>query len=193
MNRKSLTAVAAAAVLAGGGATASCASAATSQATTSQATTSQATTTGHSGTAHLMIWSLNSDGPYFQGIATGAVGDYGKGETVLPDGKVDPEHTSELQLNMTHGSFRLSIAAIGKGVADSKRWQWNTSNCSGRVSFRAQAPIVAGSGTGAYRDITGTFSVTVTIEEVDVKPVCNGTSGFLSQIILLDGAGSVSY
>lgn len=46
---------------------------------------------------------------------------------------------------------------------------------------------------GAYRGITGAFDVTVTIEEVDVKPVCNGTSGFLSQIILLDGTGSVSY
>lgn len=183
MNRKMLTAVAAAAVLAGGVATASCASAATSQ----------ATTTGHSGTTQLMIWSLNSDGPYFQGIATGAVGDYGKGETVLPDGKIDPEHTSELQLNMTHGSFRLGIAAIGKGVVERKRWQWNTSNCSGRVSFGARVPIVAGSGTGAYRGVTGTFGVTVTIEEVDVKPVCNGTSGFLSQIILLDGTGSVSY
>lgn len=183
MNRKMLTAVAAAAVLAGGVAAASCASAATSQAATSH----------HGGTTHLMIWSLNSDGPYFQGIATGAVGDYGKGETVLPDGKIEPEHSSELQLNMTHGSFRLSIAAIGQTIGNTKRWQWNTSNCSGRVSFRAQVPIVAGSGTGGYRGITGTFGVTVTIEEVDVKPVCNGTSGFLSQIILLDGAGSVSY
>jgi hypothetical protein len=185
MNHRKLTAVATAAVVAGGVVTASCASASTTSAT--------AMTSGHRGTAHLMIWSVNSDGPYFQEIVTGAVGDYGKGETVLPDGTIDPEHTSQLQMNMTHGSFRLSIAAIGRGVVDTKRWQWHKANCSGRVSFGAQAPVVAGSGTGAYRGITGTFDVTVTIEEVDVKPVCNGTSGFLSQLILLDGTGSVSY
>ena len=180
MNRKKLTAAAAAITVAVGLATASSASASTA-------------TSGHRGTAHLMVWSVNSDGPYFQEIVTGAVGDYGKGETVLPDGTIDPEHTSELQMDMARGSFRVSIAAIGKGVADTKRWQWNTANCSGRVWFTALAPVVTGSGTGAYRGITGTFDVTVTIEEVDVKPVCNGTSGFLSQLILLDGTGAVSY
>ena len=60
-------------------------------------------------------------------IATGVVGDYGKGETVLPNGDIDPE-------------------------------QWNTSNCSGRISFSTQLPVVAGSGTGAYRGITGSVS-----------------------------------
>jgi len=33
----------------------------------------------------------------------------------------------------------------------------------------------------------------VTIDEVDVKPVCNGTSAFLSQVILMTGAGNVSF
>jgi hypothetical protein len=185
MYRNKLTTMTAAAIAAGV-ATASCAAAASASGTTG--TAGKPVTT-----AHLLIWSVNSDGPYFQEVVTGAVGDYGKGETVLPDGTIDPEHTSQLQMNMTHGSFRLSIAAIGRGVVDTERWQWNKANCSGRVSFRAQAPVVAGSGTGDYRGITGTFDVTVTIEEVDVKPVCNGTSGFLSQLILLDGTGSVSY
>ena len=50
-----------------------------------------------------------------------------------------------------------------------------------------------GSGTGRYRGITGHFALTVKIEEVGVKPVCDGTSRFLSQLILLDGTGTVSY
>lgn len=53
-------------------------------------------------------------------------------------------------------------------------------------------PVVAGSGTGSYRGISGSFALTVTIDEVDVKPVCNGTSKFLSQVILLAGSGTVS-
>jgi hypothetical protein len=44
-----------------------------------------------------------------------------------------------------------------------------------------------------YRGIGGSFTVTGTIDEVDVKPVCNGTSKFLSQVILLAGSGTVSF
>jgi hypothetical protein len=44
--------------------------------------------------AHLMIYSINSDGPYFRATLTGAVGDYGPAVTVLPDGTVDPQHSS---------------------------------------------------------------------------------------------------
>lgn len=52
--------------------------------------------------------------------------------------------------------------------------------------------VVGGSGTGAYRGIAGSFAVTVTIDEVDVKPVCNGSSAFLSQFILIAGWGRVT-
>jgi hypothetical protein len=61
------------------------------------------------------------------------------------------------------------------------------------VSFPVAIPVVAGSGTGAYRGISGSFTVTVTIDEVDVKPVCNGTGAFLAQVILIAGPGTVSF
>jgi hypothetical protein len=64
--------------------------------------------------------------------------------------------------------------------------------CSGSISVTAPVPIVAGSGTGSYRGISGSFIVTGTIDEVDVKPVCDGTSKFLSQVIVLAGSGTVS-
>jgi hypothetical protein len=44
-------------------------------ASTSQAGTSAAT--ARADTAHIMAWSVNSDGPQFRAILTGAVGDYG--------------------------------------------------------------------------------------------------------------------
>lgn len=182
MHTKKLASLTAAAVFACGVA-ASCASAAT---LAPAVPASQETT-------HLMVYSVNSDGPDFKAIVTGAVGDYGPGVTVLPDGKVDPGHTSELQLNLTHGSFRVSIAAIDKDVVKAyQHWPADPATCSGSIRFTAPAPIVAGSGTGAYRGIAGTFSMTVTIDEVDVKPVCNGTSAFLAQVILMDGTGTVS-
>ena len=183
MITKKLASVAAAAVF-GCGVAASCASAAT------QTPAAQAST----GTTHLMVYSVNSDGPDFKAIATGAVGDYGPGVSVLPNGTVDPDHTSELQLNLTRGSFRISIATIGKDVIKAyQHWPSNPATCSGSIRFTAPAPIVAGTGTGTYRGVTGSFSLTVTIDEVDVKPVCNGTSAFLAQVILMDGTGTVSF
>ena len=148
---------------------------------------------GGTSTAHIMVYSINSDGPDFRAILTGAVGDFGSAVTVHPDGSVDPDHTSEIELQLTHGSFRLSIAGLDTTVADAFRhWPYSESTCSDSISFTAAFPVVAGSGTGSYRGIRGSFTVTGTIDEVDVKPVCNGTSKFLSQVTLLAGSGTVS-
>jgi hypothetical protein len=167
-------------------------------ATTSCASAESAGSTGTastiSGSSNIMLYSINSDGPDFQAIVTGAVGDYGPAVTVLPDGKVDPQHTSEMKLNLHHGTFRLSIATIARDVTSAYRhWPSNDRTCSGSITFTAAAPIVAGSGTGAYAGITGSYTTKVTVDEVDKKPVCNGTSPFISQVILLNGAGTVSY
>ena len=197
MKTKKLMSLAAAAVCIGVVTTASCAAASTGAKAftgTGAKASAEAKAAVKGGRTHVTVWSVNSDGPYFQEIVTGAVGDYGHGVTVLPDGKVDPEHTSELQLNMRYGSFRLSIATIDKDVSKAyQHWAENPATCSGSIGFTATAPVVAGTGTGRYRGITGTFRMKVTIDEVDVTQVCNGTSKFLSQIILMDGSGTVSY
>jgi hypothetical protein len=183
MKTKHVASLLVAATVAGAIATASCASA-----------QSTGTAKTISGTSNIMLYSINSDGPDFQAIVTGAVGDYGPAVTVLPDGKVDPQHTSEMELKLHHGTFRLSIATIAKDVTGAYRhWPANSRTCSGSITFTAKAPIVAGSGTGAYAGITGSYTTTVTVDEVDMKPVCNGTSPFIAQVILLNGAGSVSY
>jgi len=82
------------------------------------------------------VYSINSDGPDFRSILTGAAGDYGPAVTVYPDGGVDPQHTSE--------PIYLST-------------------CSDFISAEAAATIVAGS----YRGISGTFRLTITLNEVE--------------------------
>ena len=64
------------------------------------------------GEVNVTIWSIDSDGPDFQAIVSGAIGDYGPAVTVLPNGKVDPEHTSEMELDLRRGTFRLFIDGI---------------------------------------------------------------------------------
>jgi hypothetical protein len=140
-----------------------------------------------------MAWSVNSDGPQFRAILTGAVGDYGPGVTVTPDGAVDPEHTSELELNLSHGSFRLSIAKLDSEFARSASgWPYDRATCSVRGAVTGTAPIVAGSGTGSYRAIAGSFTLTVSVVEDDViGPTCSETTAFKAQFLLIEGTGSV--
>jgi hypothetical protein len=141
---------------------------------------------------HLIAYSINSDGPWFRAILTGAVGDYGPAVTVHPDGKIDPEHTSEMELRLRHGDFRLSIAVLDRKIVRAyQHWPSNARTCSGTIVLTAALPVVAGSGTGSYRGITGRFQVTATISEVDAKP-CDGTGKFLSQVIMLTATGTVA-
>jgi hypothetical protein len=142
------------------------------------------------GTVHVIGYSKNSDGPNFTVIVTGAIGDYGPAVTVHPDGT---EHSSQLRLDLKHGSFRLSIAKLDKRLmrADSK-WRSNPT-CSFHVGVTAATPVVAGSGTGWYRGISGSLDMSITIDEVDVKPCPGGTSPFISQLIFLAGSGRVSF
>jgi hypothetical protein len=149
--------------------------------------------TGHTETAHIMVWSVNSDGPHFRAILTGAVGDYGPGVTVHPDGAVDPGHTSELELNLSHGSFRLSIAKLDSEFVHAvAHWPYNRATCSIHGTVTGTAPIVAGSGTGAYRGIAGAFTLTISLDEVYIKgPGCSETTGFKAQLLLIEGTGSL--
>ena len=57
----------------------------------------------------------------------------------------------------------------------------------------ASAPmaIVPGSGTGAYRGISGRFAVTITADEVEQKP-CQPVGAIQYQALVLRGPGRVS-
>ncbi len=143
------------------------------------------------GVANLVAYSINSDGPDFQAIVSGSIGDYGPAVTVLPDGKVDPEHTSGMELELRHGTFRLYIEPIAnKFRAKTSHEPVFARTCSDYFDVTASVPIVVGSGTGSYRGITGNFSLSLVGNEDQVSPPCG--NGFARQILLLTGSGTVS-
>ncbi len=147
------------------------------------------------GTANIMIYGVNTDGAYFHAIVSGVIGDYGPAVSIHPDGTVDPEHTSEMDLRLTHGSFRLSIAALDNAfVKATSREPIYPKTCSDLISVTGTTPIVAGSGVGAYRGIRGSFPVTLTGNEVEARPCLpNGPSAFRAQLITAAGSGSISF
>jgi hypothetical protein len=138
-----------------------------------------------------MLYSINSDGPGFRAVVTGAIGDYGPAVTVYPDGQVDPSHSSGMELKLTHGSFRLDIAALDKKLMRiTKNEPIYPGTCSDVFGLTTELPVVAGSGTGAYRDITGGFAVTLTGDEVQTKPCAAGA--FAWQVLVIAGSGSIA-
>lgn len=174
-------------VLAGALATTGCAASAASSGTTAAAPTTAAT-----HTAHLMVYSINSDGPDFRAIVTGAIGDYGPAVTVFPSGQADPSHTHDLELKLTRGSFKLSIAELDKKfIAVTSHEPIYPRTCSDFMTASAPMAIVPGSGTGAYRGISGRFTVTITGDEVERSP-CPRAMAFRWQALVLRGPGRVS-
>ena len=137
----------------------------------------------------------NDDLPGATVVLTGAVGDFGSAVSVLPNGTIDPEHTSELNLAMTHGSFRILIGPLhAKFVQAFTHFHPNLRTCSGHLAVTGAAPVVAGSGTGAYKGISGSFTLTIAVNEVDGQSSChNGQSVLLSQALFIYGPGTVSF
>ena len=147
-----------------------------------------------SGTAGIMIYGVNTDGAYWHAIVSGVIGDYGSGVSIYPNGKIDPMHNSEMELRLTDGSFRLSIAALDKKfVKATSREPIYPKTCTDLISIAGTTPIVAGSGTGAYRGIRGSFPVTLTLNEVEARPCRPSPGAFRAQLITVAGTGTISF
>jgi hypothetical protein len=146
------------------------------------------------GTANIMIYGVNTDGAYWHVIMSGVIGDYGPAVSIYPDGQVDPAHNSEMELRLTHGSFRLSIAALIKAfVKAASHEPVYPRICTDLVSVTGITPIVAGSGTGGYHRIRGSFPVTLTLNEVEARPCQPSPGAFRAQLITVAGWGTISF
>lgn len=132
----------------------------------------------------------DNDGPESTVILTGAIGDFGKAVSVNPDGSPNPDHSSELSLQLRQGSFRVSVAAVEKQfVQVMETFPADRKTCSGTEQVSGAVPVVAGSGTGAYKGISGSFDVSVSLAEVDQL---NGCGGLLKQLLVITGSGTVT-
>jgi hypothetical protein len=143
------------------------------------------------GIAQFTSYSAD-DGPKSTVIVSGVIGDYGTAIRGAPNGG---NLTQVLTLGLSRGSFQLSVGDLVSELQPRlAAFPANRDTCSGRMSATGSAPIVAGSGTGDYTGIRGTFATTLTITEVTAKtnPPCNSTSPFLAQAVITTGTGTVS-
>ena len=196
MHRNRVVSMLAIAAFAGALVASGCVSAATKPpaAAAAAATASARAAAAAGGTANIMIYAVNTDGAYWHAIVSGVIGDYGPAVSIYPDGQVDPAHTSELDLRLAHGSFRLSIAALAKEFVKAAAHEpVYPKTCTDLISFTGTTPIVAGSGTGAYHGIRGSFPVTLTLNEVEAKPCQPSPGAFRAQLITVAGSGTIAF
>lgn len=149
------------------------------------------------GTVHIIDYTDN-DGAVTTAVLSGAIGDLGEGISVNSDGTLSTEHT-ELDLALSQGTFKLDIAALTKEfltAAGTVPFQHGPKSCSGYMTASGTAPIIPGSGTGAYQGVSGTFHLTMTATEVDAPTTndrCDLTGAMIGQIIVTEGTANVSY
>jgi len=156
------------------------------------AATSPKPTRSPGNEAHIIIYAINTDGPYYRAVLSGAIGDYGPAVAVYPNGKVDQDHSHQLELELSEGSFRLDIAQMERDfiahvVVPQPQFP---ATCSDYVNFTVSVPIVAGSGTGLYRGVRGSFNLTATADETQARP-CAPPFHKGWEVIAIVGSGTV--
>lgn len=121
------------------------------------------------GTVHLIAYGDGAGAGEID-VLTGAIGDSGFGISVDANGTTDPAKGTEQNFSLVHGSFRVSTQAIDQKINTAfNNFKPDPTTCSGMISVSGTAPIVSGSGTGAYVGISGTFTVTVTYAAIGPK------------------------
>jgi hypothetical protein len=153
----------------------------------------ETTTSPPRGNVNLMVYSINSDGPDYRAILDGAIADFGPATSVYPNGQVDPGNDSQMELQLRRGTFRLDIAEFKRlFVAQARHEPIFPATCSDHLALTTPVAIVAGSGTGAYRGISGSFTVTLTGDEVEMTPCASAPGGIAWQVLVVAGPGTLS-
>ena len=118
-------------------------------------------------------------------ILTGAISDHGKDH----EGVAGKHHTIN-KLVLSKGSFEVDVAKLNPPT------RLDTKSCTFSSSGTAMVPIVSGSGTGAYRGLTGTTKATLTLIGVLPKTktgACNEKAAPVAGFGWVKASGKVSF
>jgi hypothetical protein len=145
------------------------------------------------GVVEITAYSSN-DGPSSTAVVTGAIADFGTAVRTSANG-AGAQQYNRLDLKVSRGSFALDITALEERLVTAfALFPTNLKTCSGVEVVKASAPVATGSGTGAYKGISGSFDLVVTINEVDTWPTCPRTGqNLLTESIFVTGSGTVSF
>jgi hypothetical protein len=119
-------------------------------------------------------------------VLTGAISDHGTDHQGVAGGG------NYNELVLSKGTFEISIAKFGSQL----NFPVNPATCSADGSATAPIPIVNGTGTRAYKGISGTIKTTVTFAWIVPRLAngqCNANATRYPGIGIAKGSGTVSY
>jgi hypothetical protein len=90
-------------------------------------------------------------------VVVGAVGDYGKTLTITQSGKPDP-HGNFVKLTLQKGTLEVNSTMFNKQTANAPPTVLDKTTCS--FAFIATGQVTLFNGTGAYKGITGSITIT---------------------------------
>ena len=132
-------------------------------------------------------------------VITGAFADYGTATTINQNGTVDA-NGNFVKIALKQGGFEVNSTTLNKKASSTPPTFNSTTNCS--YSFNVSGPISLSNGTGAYKGISGTLSMTESFSAIlprytsgkhkgqcnegnSVTPVASGG--------IISGSGKVSF
>jgi hypothetical protein len=149
------------------------------------------------GTIYISVTPNNS--ATYPIVITGAFADYGTATTINQNGTVNP-NGNYVKIALKQGGFEVNSTALNKKANSTNPTFNSTTNCS--YTFSVSGPISVSKGTGAYKGISGTLTITESFSAIlprfasgkhkgqcnesnNVAPVASGGN--------ISGSGKVSF
>lgn len=126
-------------------------------------------------------------------VFTGAIADFGTSVNVTAAGKPTTKKTVYKMLKLSRGSILVDTAGFTQAVTSASPTTVDTTTCSFVLSGTGSVTIVK--GTGAYRNVTGSFTVTGIIAAVlkTKGGACTTKGKPAGFYISVQGSGTVSF
>jgi hypothetical protein len=132
-------------------------------------------------------------------LITGAIGDYGKTESVNKNGTPDPNGNYGKAV-LHQGTIEVNLTALNEKENNLPQTIFNLKSCSAHASVSAPVPVV--DGTGLYTGISGTLMFSTTFAFIGPRVTSGPNKGQcsksnnappLAQWISVMGSGTVGF
>jgi hypothetical protein len=106
------------------------------------------------------VWGvLNASNKPSAVVITGAIADYGTTQSVNSSGKPD-ENGNNVKVTLKKGTFTVDTSQLNSALNSAQPTDFNATNCSASETVSSvTVPIVSGSGTSAYKGISGSLNM----------------------------------
>jgi len=145
----------------------------------------------------IALFATVGNGPAGKIIVAGAIGDWGSTLTIDKNGKPDL-NGNFVRVTLKKGTFEIDSTAANKQMANPRPQIASDVTCS--VAASGGGPVKLFNGTGLYRGISGTMTVTIAFTGVGAryqtgahKGQCNHGPTPLAMLGAVSGRGTIHF